>query len=317
MTEIQQDSDSPWKEILEAYFPQFMYFFAPQVYQEIDWDKGYYFQDKEFQKLFPRSSTGKRYVDKLVKVFKKDGTQAFVIIHVEVQGNRDKDFEERMYVYNYRLFDYYKTKIMSFAVLTDNNPNWRPNKFEQEIWGCEVSLKFPIVKLLDYKDKWAELEQDTNPFAIVIMAHLKTLETSKDTRKRFEWKLSLSKMLYEKGYSEGDVRKLFIFIDWILMLPEGLNQIFKEEIIKHEKEKKMPYVTSIERLAKEEGMQQGEILDKQKVLRKQLSRKFGITDQDNELISKQFNPELLDKAIEEFVFAETKEEVLRHIRGLQ
>ena len=313
-TENQFDSDSPWKEILEEYFPQFMFFFAPQVYQEIDWDKGYEFQDKEFQKLFPHSSVGKRYVDKLVKVFKKDGTEAFVIIHVEVQGDKVVDFPKRMFVYYYRLIDSFDTKVFSLAVLTDSNPNWRPSKFEQEIWGCKVSLEFPIIKLLDYGDKWAELEQSTNPFAIVVMAHLKTLETAKDEQKRLEWKLTLSKMLYEKGYSEKDVRNLFRFIDWLLMLPKGLNQTFKEEIAKHEEEKKMPYVTSVERLAKEEGMQQGEILDKQKVLRKLLSRKFEITEQEGELISNQEDPELLDKALDEFVFAESKEEVLKHLQ---
>ncbi len=309
-TENQFDSDSPWKEILEEYFPQFMLFFAPQAYQEIDWDKGYEFLDKEFQKIFPQSSTGRRYVDKLIKVYRLDGNEAYVIIHIEVQGEKDKDFEERMYIYNYRLFDYYKTKIMSLAVLTDSNPNWRPNKFEQEIWGCEVTLKFPIIKLLDYGDKWAELEQSTNLFAIVVMAHLKTLETAKDDQLRFEWKLTLSKMLYEKGYSENDVYNLFKFIDWLIMLPKGLNQTFKEELAKHEEEKKMPYVTSVERLAKEEG----ELLEKQKVLRKLLSRKFEITEQESELISNQEDPELLDKALDEFVFAESKEEVLKHLQ---
>jgi len=316
------DTDSPWKEILEVYFPQFVYFFTPDVYQEIDWDKGYEFLDKEFQKIFPQSITGRRYVDKLVKVFRKDGTEAFVIIHIEVQGDRVVNFPKRMFVYNYRLIDSYDTKIFSLAVLTDNNPNWRPNKFEQEIWGCKISLEFPIVKLLDYKDKWEELEQNTNPFAVVVMAHLKTLETANDDQKRLEWKLSLSKMLYEKGYSENDVRNLFKFIDWLLMLPKGLNKVFKEEIAKHEEKKKMPYVTSIERLAKEEGIQEGiqegidkgELLEKQKVLRKLLSRKFGLTDQESDIISNQQNPELLDNALDEFVFAETKEEVLKHIR---
>jgi len=312
------DTDSPWKEILEVYFPQFVYFFTPDVYQEIDWDKGYEFLDKEFQKIFPQSITGRRYVDKLVKVFRKDGTEAFVIIHIEVQGDRVVNFSKRMFVYNYRLIDSYDTKIFSLAVLTDNNPNWRPNKFEQEIWGCKISLEFPIVKLLDYKDKWEELEQNTNPFAVVVMAHLKTLETVNDDQKRLEWKLSLSKMLYEKGYSENDVRNLFKFIDWLLMLPKGLNKVFKEEIAKHEEEKKIAYVTSIERLAKEEGIQEGidkgELLEKQKVLRKQLSRKFGLTEQESDIISNQQNPELLDNALDEILFAETKEEVLKHIR---
>ena len=56
------------------------------------------------------------------------------------------------YIYNYRLYDYYKTSIMSLALLTDGNPNWRPNRFEQELWGCRVSLEFPVIKLLDYAE---------------------------------------------------------------------------------------------------------------------------------------------------------------------
>ena len=74
MTENQLDSDSPWKEILEGYFPQFISFFAPVAYQDIDWNMGYEFLDKEFQQIFPESTTGRRYVDKLVKVYRLDGS---------------------------------------------------------------------------------------------------------------------------------------------------------------------------------------------------------------------------------------------------
>jgi len=31
---------------------------------------------------------------------------------------------------------------------------------------CELSLKFPIAKLLDYESRWNELESSDNPFAI-------------------------------------------------------------------------------------------------------------------------------------------------------
>jgi hypothetical protein len=33
--------DSPWKEILGAYFREFMLFFFPDIENEIDWEKGY------------------------------------------------------------------------------------------------------------------------------------------------------------------------------------------------------------------------------------------------------------------------------------
>jgi len=31
------DFDSPWKDIIEAFFPQFMEFFVPDSVKEIDW----------------------------------------------------------------------------------------------------------------------------------------------------------------------------------------------------------------------------------------------------------------------------------------
>jgi flagellar biosynthesis/type III secretory pathway protein FliH len=175
-------------------------------------------------------------------------------------------------------------------------------------------LEFPIVKLIDYADKWEELEQSDSPFAIVVMAHLKTMETSKDSRKRLEWKLNLVTMLYESGYSERDVRELFQFIDWIMKLPKALEDDFKDQVHEIEEAKKMPYMTSIERLGREEGFQQGELAQKQKMLQRLINRKFGLAEQEKELISRQFDPDLLDKALDEFVFASSKEEVLKHLR---
>jgi hypothetical protein len=37
------DNDSPWKEILEAYFPQAMNFFFPQTAALINWERPHEF----------------------------------------------------------------------------------------------------------------------------------------------------------------------------------------------------------------------------------------------------------------------------------
>jgi len=62
------DYDSPWKDLVEKYFQQFMEFFFSHIAVNIDWKKGYEFLDKEFQKIAVTSKTGRRYADKLVKV---------------------------------------------------------------------------------------------------------------------------------------------------------------------------------------------------------------------------------------------------------
>lgn len=249
--------DTPWKEIIEFFFPQFMKFFVPGSEQDIDWTRKIKFLDTEFQKITRESVQGRRHTDKLIEVVLKNNTRKWILIHVEVQAQKDTEFSERMFVYNYRIYDRYRIPVTSIAVLADDSPSWNPGSFEYGMWGSAMGLNFLKSKLLDYKTKWDYLEQEENPFAIVVMAHLKALETKKDQSLRKQWKTELTKLLYEKGYSEAWVVNLYSFIDWVLMLPEALEKIFLEELIEYEKEKKMPYVTNAKRIGRQEGRQEG------------------------------------------------------------
>src|SRR5947209_7690145 len=107
------DYDSPWKEALDAYFEAFLLLLFPNVHAQIDWSRGYQPLDKEFQAIQRDAEVGRRYVDKLFKVWTKDGTERWVLIHVEVQTTRDATFAERMYVYNYRIRDRYNRRVAS------------------------------------------------------------------------------------------------------------------------------------------------------------------------------------------------------------
>jgi hypothetical protein len=64
---------------------------------------------------------------------------------------------------------------------------------------------------------------------------------------------------------------LFRVIDWLLQLPAELEIEFERALMALEEEEKMPYITSIERMGMERGLQQGEVA----VLRTLLQRKFG------------------------------------------
>jgi hypothetical protein len=90
------------------------------------------------------------------------------------------------------------------------------------------------------------------------MAHLKALTTPKASTERFDWKLSIIKRLYEMGYGRDDIWNLYRFIDWIMVLPEELNRKLHNEIIKYEEvKKKMPHITTAEKIGMEKGIQQG------------------------------------------------------------
>jgi hypothetical protein len=47
-----------------------------------------------------------------------------------------------------------------------------------------------------------ELEASRNPFATIVMAHLKTQETRHDVAERHVWKFRLIRRLYEQGYAK-------------------------------------------------------------------------------------------------------------------
>ena len=249
--------DSVWKEAIETYFPEFMEFFFPEIAKDIDFEKGCEFLDKELEKITRDAEIGKRLADVLVKVFLKDGSEKWLLIHIEVQGYYEKEFGRRMFIYNYRIFDRYGVDVISLAILADSVESFRVDKYERRYWGFELKFRFPIVKVLDYKNRWKELEGSRNPFAVIVMAHLKEMETKEDIDNRLFWKITLVKRLYEKGYSKRDILLLYKFIDCLINLPEELGRKFHEEIIRYEEEKKMPYITTAERIGIEKGIQQG------------------------------------------------------------
>jgi len=268
--------DTPWKTMIEDYFQPLLALLFPQIHDALDWSKPYEFLDKDLEAIAPGHETGDKRVDKLVKVYTRDGGQVWILIHIEVQISRDGTFAERMFVYFYRLYDKFQKEIISLAILGDDNPNWRPDHFETEKHGCRIALDFPIVKLTDYRDRLAELETSDNPFALVVAIHLASLETKKDLEKRFSLKKHYLKLLIAKGWDSDDIRKFFRFMDYVLSLPEYLDRKLEEDVSKEMSGgDKMQYVDYFERKYTKIGQKIGHQAGQRDILRGQLRVKFG------------------------------------------
>ncbi|MEQ9668180.1 transposase [Coleofasciculus sp. G2-EDA-02] len=249
--------DSPWKESISLYFREFLNFFYPQIEEDIDWERGFEFLDTELQQIKRETETGRRDADKLVKVWRRSGEEQWVLVHVEVQSQRQSEFSERMYLYHSRIFDRYRRSVVSLGILGDEQPGWRPSRYERELWGCRAILEFPVVKLLDYS--MDELARSQNPLAAIVQAHLSAQVAGKDVGVGYESKLSLIKSLYERGYKREDIVQLFRLIDWFIALPKKEEDRLWQEIQTLEEERKMPYITSVERIGIRKG-QQGAII---------------------------------------------------------
>ena len=144
-------------------------FFFPEAHADIDWARGHEMLDKELQPIVRQAKHGRRYVDKLVKIWLKTGEEKWLLIHIEVQGSKEADFPVRMHVYNHRIFDRYGREVISLAILVDDDPAWRPDRYESARWGFRSLTEFPVVKLLDYAPNYQELVVDPNPFAVVVL----------------------------------------------------------------------------------------------------------------------------------------------------
>jgi len=258
------DFDGPWKEALDLYLEEALAFFFPAAHEAIDWSRGYQSLDKELQQIAPEGASGVQAVDKLVRVWLRDGgtdladvadAEVWVLIHLEVQSQRDTLFAERMFRYHTRLYDQHRRRVASFAILGDERPAWRPDTFAYELMGTSLRLGFPTVKLLDYDP--AILEASANPFSTVVLAHRAAQLTRRDAERRAVFKLNLTRRLYNLGYGRDQILQLYHFIDWILRLPPELESRVWREITRFEEEQAMPYVTYAERVGLERGLAQG------------------------------------------------------------
>jgi hypothetical protein len=269
------DHDSPWKEGLDYFLPLALVLLFPRVHEGLDWARGYQALDQELRQILRSARSRKRTTDKLYQVWRKDGRDARLYLHIEVQGRREGGFGRRRFECHYRVFDRYGDPVVSLAILCDDRPRWRPDRFGYNVFGCSLRLKYPVAKLLDWRGRETELESSPNPFARVLLAHLRALETRGDPAERGRYKIQLVKGLYEHGWTAEDVRQLFRLIDWLLELPPELQQDFRQELYAFEEGRQMPYVTSIERLAKAEGREEGARENCLELIQAGLKDKFG------------------------------------------
>ncbi|MBF0610107.1 MAG: DUF4351 domain-containing protein [Magnetococcales bacterium] len=249
--------DSPWKEIVKSYFIDFISFFLPEAYDGIDWRHQPEFLDKELDRITREAKAKNRRVDLLVKVWLVTGDELWMLIHVEIQGDRDGTFPERMYTGQYRAFDLHRKPVIGLAILTDEDVNWRPSEYRLGKFGSEVVYRFNTVKLLDYREHFPSLEQSNNPFAVVTMAHLAAKQTRNQLEARYSAKWQILYGLYQRGFTRQQIIDLFRFIDWILSLPEDADKRFWQELSNFEEQRKMSYITSVERIGMERGMERG------------------------------------------------------------
>lgn len=247
--------DLPWKEALDRLLMPFLALFFPAVHGAVDWSEEAENLETELARLSPDSAVANRRADKLFRVRLASGEKRMLLLHIEVQTTFDPALAERILVYWYRIYDHYGERPISLVLLADENPAWRPGLFREELLGFRLELQFPVAKLLDHSP--AALRESSNPVALAGVAYFLARATGRHPDRRLELKVELVQVLLHKGFPPELAHQVFRLIDWMMVLPREAEQRFRERIVKLKEDPKMRYVTSFERIVREEGRVEG------------------------------------------------------------
>ena len=280
---VRNNLDLAWKEALTAWLPDFLALFLPQAHEAIDWSQPIEFLESEVRRLGRGLKGQGRRADVVAKVHLRSGGPTLLVIHVEVQSQKDGTIALRMRLYYHRLFDRHQCPILSILVLGDPSPEWRPSQHESEFAGCYSVVRFPVIKLWDWRDRLAELEALRNPFALVVAAHLAVLETRPDQPARVQRALRLCRLMAGHGYSRDEVYRLFDILDSMMAMTDELHEVFEGEVARLEEDLEMALIspTAVRRFKKGlqegrvEGFQEGRVDDRRASILEFCQARFG------------------------------------------
>ncbi|MYM22750.1 DUF4351 domain-containing protein [Duganella sp. FT135W] len=231
--------DLPWKAALSHALRPFMDFYFPDFSARIDWRQRPRFRDKELARSGFGAKPDLMVADKLVEVCLHEGGGRRVLIHIEIQAQRDTLLGRRMRDYHDRISEAYGLPVVSLALLADEHPHWRPKGFHQRLHNTVTDFSFGTAKLLDFAADIRALEASRNPIAWVTLAHARTQQAHHDPDKLYAAKLHLTELLFLHRWGQKRIIVLFNVINWMMALPEPYERRYRHVMDRWEKERGM------------------------------------------------------------------------------
>ncbi|HLU22127.1 MAG TPA: hypothetical protein VKZ77_06545 [Bacillaceae bacterium] len=225
--------DQLWKDVITDLFEEFLQFFSPDLSEEVDFTHSPQFLEQELKNIIPESNSNDRVADKLVKLKLKDGKEQWIYVHIEVQGDYQKDFSKRMFQSFYRILDRFDKKVYALALLAGESAKYITNQFHYEFYGTKLTYEYNTYPIASQSE--STLLRSKNPFALAVLAGLYVLNSNKNINMKYQYKLKLMRMLLQdkieyKEIKREYIQKLFTFIDHIMRLPDEVDMKLVQEM---------------------------------------------------------------------------------------
>jgi hypothetical protein len=247
--------DLPWKAVVAHAFHPFLDFYFPAFSARIDWRQRPRFRDKELAGFGIGAKADVVVADLVVEVVLRGARRRKRLVHIEIQAQRDASFARRVHDYNYRIGKAYGLPVLSLVLLADADAHWRPGSFRQHVDGR--TFAFSTAKLLDYVTDIDALEASHDPIVWLTLAHWRTQQTQHDPGKRYAAKLHLTRLLFKRHWKPRRIIVLFNAMNWMMTLPEPLEQRFRRAILRLEKEYEMRLLNPLEQLIVNDYIRKG------------------------------------------------------------
>jgi hypothetical protein len=227
----------------------------PRLHAQIDWSRGVEFLDKELLRVAPKEYANLQVVDKLFRVYLKNGTEEWILVHLEAQSTPDPNFAERMFAYHIAIWLRYRRRVLSIAILADDNPNWRPREFQYAVGECEIRFAFPTIKVLDLDEQ--QLLEAGDAASLILASFVRAVRTRHTPEIRLQARVELMQLALERGYNEEEIRQILAFLERAMRLPAELEEQYEKMLEEASRKQPEELLTSIERRAIRRGLLRG------------------------------------------------------------
>jgi hypothetical protein len=228
-----KQNDELLKGVFEENVQDFLHFMYPNAKEIFDFDRGFSFKNKELFKIIPdrERSDGKRIADLLAKVYLRDGTEKWIMVHTEIEGGNSSDFAHRIFQYHYRIRDKFDVPVETIAVFTGDRKQRRPCEYLEQ--GIHTSIHFKYLSFQIFDNSATELLDCDNIFAYIVVACQKALLEGKVAEEELAADRStiVRALLASKKYDKERIMHFLFFLkSFIFIQDETINNNFDSYI---------------------------------------------------------------------------------------
>lgn len=256
--------DQLFKELLRTFFREFLALFLPEVEARLDFAR-VTFLDKEVFTDVPEGS--RRELDVVAQVYTLDGVPELIVLHIEVQARREREFPYRMFEYYALLRLRYKLPVVPVVVyLTAGAGGLHEAIYEETLFGRTiVTFRFSSIGLPDLAaDDYRDLD---NPLAPAVSALMRPSALGRTFQKAF----GLRRVLHS-AVDEARKALLINIIETYVTLDTTEEDAFRRLL----GQEQLQEVTQMLTVYEERGI----LMGKRDMLLKQLQFKFGALPED-------------------------------------